>query len=198
MKHNFPIVLLALAGVLLVPCIGSAQVKDAPESGSVHLTAAQARGNLCAKTDLVVFSCVLDGGKKSVSLCASADKHEGQRHFRYVFGRSSAPELVFPSGDEAAHDAFTRSNVWFMGGIGAYAYAFVREDYKYILYSIAGAADFLNVGLLVQRVGDLRAVSSMKCQRASIVERLDDEIFNETNKWKRDSEIESAGLPWKN
>jgi hypothetical protein len=198
MKHKFLIVLLSLAGVLLVPCVASSQVKDGREGGPVQLTAAQARGNLCAKTDLVVFSCVLDGGKKSVSLCASADKHQGQRHFRYVFGRSSAPELVFPSGDEVAHDVFTRSHLWFMGSTGGYAYSFVREDYKYILYWIAGSSDFLNVGLLVQRVGDLRAVSAMKCQRATIVDSRDGEILDETNKWKRDSEIDLGGLPSKN
>jgi hypothetical protein len=169
-------------------------VKDAPESGSVHLTAAQARGNLCAKTDLVVLSCVLDGGKKSVSLCASADKHEGQRHFRYVFGRPSAPELVFPSDDEAARDVFTRSHLRFMGGTGGYAFAFANRDYKYILFLISGT-DLLNAGVVVQRVGNERSISKMKCEKATIVESEDREIFNETDRWERDDVIDGHGFP---
>ncbi|RDD82801.1 hypothetical protein DVJ77_04595 [Dyella tabacisoli] len=150
---------------------------------------------MCEKADKIVFSCPLDNGKKVVSMCAAGDVGQGQGHFYYAYGRPSAPELVFPGKDQPADGAFTRTHLGFAGNTGGYAYAFLKDGYKYIVYSVSGESNLRDGGVIVQRPGETTAAKKSPCQAAKIIESQDDNVIDATLKWKSDSDIQSHGLP---
>jgi hypothetical protein len=104
------------------------------------------------------------------------------------------PELVYPSENQDAANAFTNSHLAYGGATGGTAYSFVNNGYKYIVYSISGT-DMEDGGVLVQRVGALRATRDMKCQQGKITESEDDVLMKATMKWRPDLDIEAHGLP---
>lgn len=146
---------------------------------------------MCSKPDKVVFSCPLDKTKKVVSVCM-ADR-AGQKRFYYSFGYPPVPELSYPSsGDE--NEVLHRSHLSYAGATGGTAYSFIKDGYKYIAYLISGTG-FDTGGVLVQRSGDTRAISNLKCSKGSITESDDDTVFNASTKLERDEDIDSHGLP---
>ena len=156
--------------------------------------AADGAGTLCEKTDKVVFSCPLDTANKIVSICSSVDASGSSAHFRYVYGRLSKPELVFPPAGHPDTDAFANSHLVYGGGTGGTAYSFSNGGYKYIVYSISGT-NFDRGGVLIQRAGATAALKEMKCQKGKIVESNDKTLIDTTMRWKPDPDIQAHGLP---
>ena len=145
---------------------------------------------LCASTDKVVFSCTLANSKKIVSMCASSDA----KRFYYAYGLSATPELVYPARDQPSDGVFMRSHLVYGGASGGTAYSFVKQGYKYIVYSVSGTG-FQDGGVIVQRAGDTGGAKKMQCQSSKIVESRDDGVIDATLKWKSDSQIAAHGLP---
>lgn len=161
---------------------------------SLPSLATDTASTLCAPTDKVVFSCPLGNGKKIVSMCTSGDASQEHEHFYYAYGRPSTPELVYPAKDQPSDGVFMRSHLVYGGASGGTAYSFVKDGYKYIVYSIAGTS-FHDGGIIVQHRGDARVVKKMQCQAANIVESQDDHIIDTTLTWKSDSQLTTHGLP---
>jgi hypothetical protein len=158
---------------------------------SLPSLAADTASTLCASTDKVVFSCPLGNGQKVVSMCASS----GAKRFYYAYGRSAAPELVYPARDQSSDGAFTRTHLGFAGNNGGYAFAFVNGAYRYIVYSTSGSNNQQDGGVIVQRSGNGGVAKKMQCQSSKIVESQDDGVIDATLKWKSDSQIAAHGLP---
>jgi hypothetical protein len=156
--------------------------------------AADTATTMCASTDKVVFSCPLGNGKKVVSMCASGDASPGHGRFYYAYGRPSAPELVYPAKNQPSDDLFMRSHLVYGGASGGTAYSFVKDGYKYIVYSIAGTG-FHDGGIIVQRPGEAGVAKKMQCQSSKILESQDDDVIDATLKWKSDSPLATHGLP---
>ena len=149
--------------------------------------------SLCAANEEPVFSCTLQGSsRKMVSLCASPASTQGERRFRYLYGRPSKIELRYPASGNS-HEVFTFTRLFYAGGTFGYAHSFRNEGYKYILYSIEGTNT--RSGLLVQRDGQLRAAREMVCRPSTLVETKDTELVRITSEWKADADIEAHGLP---
>jgi hypothetical protein len=152
----------------------------------------QARG-LCAVDEEPVFSCTLQGpSRKMVSLCASLASTQGERSFRYLYGRPSKIELRYPASG-SGNDAFTFTRLFYAGGTFGYAHSLSNEGYKYILYSIEGTNN--RSGLLVQREGQLRADREMTCRPSTLMETKNTELVRITSEWKADADIAAHGLP---
>jgi len=152
-------------------------------------------GSICAKTERIVFSCPLDNGTNTVSLCAAGDMNQEPGRIYYTYGGPASPELIFPSGGQHADDAFTRTHLGFGGNTGGYAYSFVNDDYKYVIYEISGEGNLGDSGVIVQRVGQRTVTAKMHCQPGKVIETQDDQVIDATLKWKSDPEIEAHGLP---
>jgi len=149
---------------------------------------------MCTKGDAVVFSCPLAGSTKVVSICAAGDFAHDEGRFYYAYGRdASHPELTYPSG--ASMGEFTRSHLRFAGSTGGYAYAFTNAGFKYVVYSISGASNLQDGGLVVLKEGEAKPVKRSSCQSGAIVDTEDDALIDATLKLKRDAVIEKTGLP---
>ena len=155
----------------------------------------QSGGTMCAKTDEIVFSCPLDRGKKTASMCASGDIAGGTGRFYYSYGHGGSPELVYPASGESPRSAFTRTHLGFAGNTGGYAYGFSNKGFKYTIYSMSGERNLQNGGVIVQRASDSKVMAKMSCQAGKITETESDPLIDATLKWKSDSAIESNGLP---
>jgi len=154
---------------------------------------AQAHG-LCAADEEPVFSCKLQGpSRKMVSLCASPKSAQGERSFRYLYGRPSKIEFNYPAGDKGSR-AFTFTRISYIGDTFGYAYAFTNEGYKYIL-SAAWGLRYQNAGLQVQREGEAHALRSTDCKWSTLVKTYDDDIPAMTSGLKEDPEITEHRLP---
>lgn len=156
---------------------------------------AKAPETLCAQTERIVFSCVLENGRKSVSMCASGDLNQGQGRFYYAYGRPTAVELTFPPAGAPSGHVFARTHLVFAGNTGGYAYSFVNNEYKYIVFSISGSFDAMDAGVIVQHVGDGRVAQEMQCKKKTIIDPDDKDVLDATLKWRNDTDIASHGLP---
>lgn len=154
----------------------------------------EAGGTMCEKTDQIVFSCPLAGGKV-VSICAAGGsaQEEGVR-FYYAFGRPGAPELVYPDKDAGAGNAFSTSHLVYGKSASGIAYSFANGGYVYIVYWISGAGA-RDGGVLVQRIGAPRAEAEMKCRPGKITESDNDALMDSVMMWGHDPDIEANGLP---
>jgi hypothetical protein len=178
--------LVAVAGIVPIPC--SAQDKTLP----VQAPASYVDGSLCTKPEQVVFSCPLLKSRKIVSICAGGNA--APHRIYYAYGRPRAVEMTYPSASVAAETGFSRAFLGFPGGTGGYAYSFVNEGMKYIVYFMSGAG-FDRGGVIVQKSGELRATSKATCAKGMIEEFTGDALLDETLKWKVDEDIHIHGLP---
>jgi hypothetical protein len=178
--------LVVAAGVLPITCVAQSETGPA-------LTKAQYVGrSLCTKPDQIVFSCPLLKSKKIVSICASGNATP--HHFYYAYGKPHEVEMNYPPASAAPQTKFSRAFIGFPGGTGGYAYSFVNEGIKYVVYSVSGAG-FDTGGVIVQKSGELRAMSKTMCTKGMITEVTDDALLDETLKWKVDDNIHIHGLP---
>jgi hypothetical protein len=150
---------------------------------------------MCNKGDEVVFSCPLGDGSKTASMCVGGDVATGKGRFYYAFGKPGADELLYPRGDRMPDDAFTRTRLALAGNRGGYAYAFVNNGYKYVVYAVSGDRSQQDAGVIIQRTGERNVVAKLQCQAGKITETDDDAVIEATLKWKPDSLIEADGLP---
>lgn len=153
----------------------------------------QAQG-LCTSNEEPMFSCKLQGSNsKTASLCASPASTQGERSFRYRFGRPSKIELEYPAAGNGG-DAFSRTLLHFAGSTGGYAFSFTNENYKYILYWIAGTG-FERSGLLVQREGQIRADRDLHCKPSASMATKNHDLWEATSKWRVDADLDAHNLP---
>jgi len=149
---------------------------------------------MCAKGDAVVFSCPLAGSTKVVSICAAGDVAHDKGRFYYAYGRDAAkPELAYPA--DGATGEFTRSHLGFAGNTGGYAYAFTNAGFKYVVYSVSGANNLQDGGLVVLKDGESRPVKRSSCQSGAVIDTDDDALIDATLKLRRDPALEKSGLP---
>lgn len=154
-----------------------------------------AKPSMCVKTDQIVFSCALDGGKKVVSICASGDVANDKGRFYYAYGHDVAhPELTYPANNTTPAD-FTRTHLSFAGNTGGYAYAFGRPGFKYVVYAISGSNEMTNDGLLVLKSDESKPVKHARCDAGTITDTDDSMLLHATLKWKIDPTIDAHGLP---
>jgi hypothetical protein len=76
------------------------------------LAAERRGGSLCRADEQVFFNCAVAArtGRKIVSLCGSRKLSAQEGYLQYRFGRSGAPELVFPAGRSHPRAAFRYSH----------------------------------------------------------------------------------------
>ena len=149
---------------------------------------------LCTADEEPVFSCTLQrSNRKMVSLCASPTSTQGERRFRYLYGRPSKIELRYPASSNS-QEAFTFTRISYIGDTFGYAYTFTDGDYKYIL-SAAWGLRYQNAGLRVQRVGEAHALRGAECKWSTLVKTYDDNIPAMTSGLKVDPDIAAHGVP---
>jgi hypothetical protein len=151
------------------------------------------KGSLCTQPDQVVLSCPLAKNGKIVSVCAAGNT--SPHTFYYAFGKPQAIEMRYLSDPATSTDSLFRSHLMFAGDTGGYAYSFVNNGIKYIIYTISGRYGFERSGVIVQKQGSLRALANMECSKGKVNETLNDSLFDETTKLKGDRDLEDHGLP---
>ena len=173
----------------IVPITCNAQDKSLPVQAPVPYV----EGSLCTKPDQIVFSCPLLKTRKIVSVCASGST--APHRFYYAFGKPRAVEMTYPDDTENLSGGFMRARLFFAGATGGYAYSFTNgSNYKYALYSISGTG-FDVAGVLVKRLGELRALSDARCEPGKLKEANSDDLQNEVDAWAHDRDLEVHGLP---
>jgi hypothetical protein len=101
----------------------------------------------CDPNEATVFTCTV--GRKTVSLCASADRSFSSGTLQYRFGRIGQVELSYPEKPVAPHEAFT-GGLALQGG-GGYSYVrFIRSGISYTVYRFIGSGHEED-GLVVKR-----------------------------------------------
>lgn len=150
---------------------------------------------MCSKGDDVVFSCPLGDGRKTASMCAASNTSTGYSRFYYAYGRPDQAELMYPASHHTARDAFTRTHLTPGPNAEGYAYAFVNDGYKYVVYTISGDPAKQDGGVIIQRTGERKVVAKLQCQPGRIIETDKDAVIDATLRWKHDSLIETEGLP---
>ena len=188
----------AFLAFCLVPCLtwaqgGTQTAGKAPGStASSWWPAAVSSRRLCAPGDRTVFSCVLDGNGKIVSLCAT----NSLNRFYYAYGRPGVPEFVFPSNNKISANPFMRTSLYFSGERGGYAYSFVEKDFRHTLYSISGSYGSKISGLIVRRIsGGRPVVQDMVCRKSSTFEWNEQAVLDVMLKWPSDTDLAADGLP---
>ncbi|MGJ7542702.1 hypothetical protein [Variovorax sp. LT1R16] len=153
----------------------------------------QAR-SLCAASEEVVFSCALEGSTKTVSLCAPIHDGLDKGSFRYVFGKSSNIEFLFPT-QNSKDRVFSRSH-WLYATTFGQAYSFVNNGYKYIILSVEDSVDQRGrSSLIVQRAGEPHAAREMNCKPSTVIKTKDESVIHRINDWPIDTDIEGSGPP---
>lgn len=154
-------------------------------------SAPDAAESMCAAREPVLFSCRTSSGKH-VSLCATASEDQG--HVYYAYGSPGHPELVFPDERRPA-TGFKRTQLFFAGSTGGYAYSFVNDSYRYIIFSVSGAEGLEEQGVLVTRGNARKAVASLRCVDGSVVEVDAPGLLDLTLTWPVDPDLDRYGLP---
>jgi hypothetical protein len=104
---------LAIALSLLVACAGAialngrgVQNSAAEQSPNVSKVGALQVNTLCAKTERVIFACVLRRPAKIVSVCASKDLTRNTGYMQYRFGSLAKIELEYPKDRTGTQQKF--------------------------------------------------------------------------------------------
>lgn len=128
----------------------------------------------CRAQEHIIFSCSV--GKKTVSVCASADLSATTGYLQYRFGPKGALELVFPDMTQASTAAsyVQARTLMFAGGGGGYL-RFINGAHQYIVYSAIGKGWGPKDGVAVERNGQL--VVNLECRDVPLSE-LSEEFFN--------------------
>lgn len=180
---------LAAVAFPLMPASGTAQ----GATPAVATSSKYVKGSLCTRPDQVVFSCPLAKSGKIVSMCASGSAVP--HRFYYAFGRPGSVEMRYADNLPGLEGGFSHAYLGYSGGTAGYAYSFVREKTKYIVYYLSGKYQYAAGGVIVQKVGNVNALADMECSKGKIDAISNRSIFGETSKWKRDGDLEVHGLP---
>jgi hypothetical protein len=186
--HSFLASGVAIALVLMLPS-SIAQGASTSATGSSQYV----KGSLCTQPDQIVFSCPLAKNGKIVSMCAagSASPHQ----FYYVFGRPNSVEMHYPDNSSESNGEFLHSFLGYPGGTGGYAYSFVKNEVKYMIFYISGAYGYIDGGVAVQKSGSPNALANMKCSKGKINTTSNHSLLDETRKWKMDDDLEGHVIP---
>jgi len=103
--------------------------------------------------------------------------------------------MRYPDNASEPSSGFSHSYLGYSGGTAGYAYSFVRNEIKYIVYYMSGKYQFTAGGVIVQKVGSINALADMECSKGRIDVISNRSMFNETSKWKKDDDLEVHGLP---
>jgi hypothetical protein len=144
----------------------------------------------CRAQERIVFSCSL--GKKTVSVCASADLSATSGYLQYRFGPKGAFELAFPDLTKATPAAshVQARTLMFAGGGGGYL-RFVNGAHHYIVYTAIGKGWGTKDGVAVEKNGQL--VTNLECRDVPVSE-LGEEFFNRTGLPVDQYEFQIPGL----
>lgn len=123
------------------------------------LGAAAARPSHCTAHEQTLFSC--STGRKTVSVCASADLSATDGRVQYRFGRPKAPEFAYPPPGADWRRVTRAGTLTFSGGGGAYL-AFASGPYRYVVYTATGRGWGEKAGLVVEKNG--RRSTSLPCR----------------------------------
>ena len=104
---------LAIALSLLVACAGAIALNGRRSQPCVRRTLKSIRSpralqvnTLCAKTERVIFACVLRRPAKIVSVCASKDLTRDTGYVQYRFGSPAKIELEYPKDRTGTQQKF--------------------------------------------------------------------------------------------
>jgi hypothetical protein len=144
--------------------------------GLIGLLAAPvwAAGSHCRAQEHIVFSCSV--GKKTVSVCASADLSAASGYLQYRFGQKGTLELAFPDLTKATPvTSYVQARtLMFAGGGGAYL-RFINGAHHYIVYTAIGKGWGAKDGVAVEKNGQL--VTNLECRDVP-VSKLSEEFFS--------------------
>jgi hypothetical protein len=153
--------------------------------------------SLCTQPDQIVLSCPLAKNGKIVSVCATGNA--SPHAFYYAFGRPGALEMHYPNDPSASNNNdFSRALLSYSQGMAGYAYSFVNNGVKYIIYTISGKFGYERAGVMVQKTGSLHAMTDMQCSKGKFQDTSDDPLIDETLKMKKDDDLDIHGLPLTN
>lgn len=168
------------------------QPQSTPAAAPAH------RSSHCGEHEVTVFSCVIKGLDKAVSLCLADIKSAPAASMRYAFGVLGKPELTFPSMQSPPMpEGFKRAHLMFTGNTGGYAYSFVNADTKYIIYSISGANGLADSGVVITPADSRHAVATLACDSGTLTEAASDRVDELDRLLDRDEDLEARGLPAK-
>jgi hypothetical protein len=180
-----------------MPCLVWAQAKAGGKnvSGSTipsgQFVAVSSR-HLCGPDARPIFSCVLNGNGKIMSLCTRGNFSR----FYYVYGTPGSPDFIFPQKNKSTENPFMRTSLYYSGERDGYAYSFVEEDFRHIIYSISGSYGSKNSGLIVRRIsGGRPMIQNMACLKSSTFEWNEQAVLDVTLKWPSDTDVAAFGLP---
>jgi hypothetical protein len=135
--------------VMMAAVLAALPLTDAAAAGPSH----------CATKEQTLFSC--SAGRKTVSVCASANLAAKEGRLQYRFGRPKAPEFAYPPPDADWRSATRAGVLTFSGGGGAYL-AFASGPYRYVVYTAIGKGWGEKAGLAVEKNG--RRATSLPCK----------------------------------
>lgn len=195
--------ILAIAGMCWLSACGASTTAaqpptPAPPEGAPAAAPVRQAASHCGEHEVAVFSCVIKGSDKAVSLCLADSKSAPAASLRYAFGVLGKPELTFPSmRSPPMRGGFKRAHLMFAGNTGGYAYSFVNADTKYIVYSIAGANGLADSGVVVTPANSRRVIATLACDSGTLTEAASDQIDELDRLLERDEDLETRGLPAK-
>ena len=90
-------------------------------------------GSLCARDEQTIWSCEINGSRKTASNCGEAQMDAGRGYVQYRFGRPGRVELEFPRQRQNTQSAFTYKR--YTRPLVTYlAIKFVVDRYTYKIY----------------------------------------------------------------
>lgn len=191
------LVIAGCATLLAIGCSHSATGNAGErQSGTQPQSSADTRRpvTLCQPDETVIYSCRIRSNGKLASLCAPSDFTSSPRAgVYYVFGKPDAVEMRYPNGASASGAKFNQAHLVFAGATGGYAYSFVKDGFKYLLYSISGTG-VEDQGVIVAKVGEIESVVEMPCAADSMVQS-DLHVFDAASTWPEDADVADHGLP---
>jgi hypothetical protein len=185
-----PAFALTLAGLVACACAcqGASSktapkpaLKQAPPGADVPLTH-------CLEAEQVVFSCKLQ--HNVASICATS-AGEG---IRYLMGPAGAPELLLDTSGAEPAGVLRRSHLAFAGSTGGYAYSFVRNATKFIVYAISGDGDLQEAGVVTHPLHSPNQARHLGCEGGSLVETDDIRLIKRTLSLPEDPDLK-RGVP---
>lgn len=149
--------------------------------------------NHCLSDERVVFSCKLQ--RSTASICALQTSGTAGLRVRYREGLAGEPKLVFSSDSAKPGNLLKRSHLGFAGNTGGYAYSFVGDEGKYIVYSVSGAESLQKAGVVLDPVDTSKQASDRRCESGSLIETNDMKLIKSTLSLPEDPDIKRRGLP---
>lgn len=144
----------------------------------------------CRAEERIIFSCSL--GKKTVSVCASAELSATSGYLQYRFGPKDALELVFPDVTQATPAAsyVQARTLIFAGGGGGYL-RFINGQHHYIVYTAIGKGWGAKDGVAVEKNNQL--IASLECRDVP-VSKLSEAFFSQAGLSADQNEFQIPGL----